>query len=228
MGRFRRGQPKRRCRFDAKLLQNLRMDPKSENPAPTESRNAPGTTRHVMQTGAGKSVGGTMSREQFVSEFGQARAVLWCIAASVLRSRSEADDVLQDAAMIGLGKLSEWTPGTSFVAWMSQIVRFVALNHGRKGQRRAATAKLAATQSQGFATDPATDDPNAVAILTTLDTLDEIARTCFLLRTTRSMSYSEISAAIGVPEGTAMSHVFRVRKVLAERHMAHAETGGGR
>lgn len=204
------------------------MDPKSENTARSESRNVPGPARHEQQTGAGKSVGGAMSRERFVSEFGQTRAVLWCIAASVLRSRSEADDVLQDAAMIGLSKVSEWTPGTSFVAWMSQIVRFVALNHGRKGQRRAATAKLAAAESHGFVNEPHTDEPGTVAILSTLETLDEIARTCFLLRTTRSMSYSEISAAIGVPEGTAMSHVFRVRKLLAERHMAHAETGGGR
>jgi len=190
-------------------------------PESSRGKNRPASSTPVVQP---------MSRERFVDEFAKARAVLWCIAASVLRNRSEADDVLQDAAVIGLAKLSEWTPGSSFVAWMSQIVRFVALNHGRKGQRREATARLAGADASVSHDPKATDSHavNAEALLGTLNSLDEAARTCFLLRTTRSMSYSEISAAVGVPEGTAMSHVFRVRRVLSERHLSAGPQGGGR
>lgn len=212
------------------------MDASPDNPKHLETRNADSGVRHEQvserlpdRPANANSFGEPMSRERFVSEFAKARPVLWCIAASVLRNRSEADDVLQDAAVIGLGKLSEWTPGSSFVAWMSQIVRFVALNHGRKGQRREATARLAGVEAAVThqPNTPGALHVNTEAILGTLNSLDEAARTCFLLRTTRSMSYSEISAAVGVPEGTAMSHVFRVRKVLSERHLSASPQGGG-
>jgi RNA polymerase sigma-70 factor (ECF subfamily) len=47
--------------------------------------------------------------------------------------------------------------------------------------------------------------------------LEELPRTCLVLRIVHGMAYSEISHALNIPEGTAMSHVHRSRLALRER-----------
>ena len=130
---------------------------------------------------------------------------------------------MQEAAVIALGKLSEFSPGTSFVAWMGQIVRYVAMNATRKEGRRGALLRSGAAPEvqRGVGPGGAGLPPGLEAAM---GELDETARSCLLLRIVGGMSYQQISAALGVPEGTAMSHVFRARKALASRV---APTEGG-
>ena len=82
---------------------------------------------------------GGLSREEFTRELERARRALWVVAAAVLGGRADAEDVVQDAAVIALGQLDRFTPGTSFQAWMGQIVRNVARNRARKQGRAAMT-----------------------------------------------------------------------------------------
>jgi RNA polymerase sigma-70 factor (ECF subfamily) len=175
-----------------------------------------------------------LSPQAFAEEFMACSRTLWCIAAGVLGKRDQADDVLQEGAMIALGKLEQFDPDTSFVAWMGRIVRFVALNHARRRQRRAASALDEQTieapperrdATAGAPAAPATargelrpdqkcfDDDVCAA----LSTLDEIARACLLLRTVLDLPYREIALALDIPEGTAMSHVHRARRTLRDR-----------
>ncbi len=58
--------------------------------------------------------------------------MLWYVAAAIVGDRARAEDVLQEAAMIALGKLDTFEAGTSVQAWLAQIVRYVALNHRRR------------------------------------------------------------------------------------------------
>ena len=71
----------------------------------------------------------------------------WVIAAAVTGDRAEADDVVQEASLIALRKLADFTVGTNFSAWISHIVRLTALNHLKKSGRRHVVV-----------TDPATID----------------------------------------------------------------------
>ena len=43
---------------------------------------------------------------------------------------------MQESAATALTKLADFNPESSFSAWMSQIVRFTALNHARTTTRR--------------------------------------------------------------------------------------------
>lgn len=84
----------------------------------------------------GSSTGGrSITRDEFAGLLHAHWSVLWAVGAGVLGSRERASDALQEASLVALGKLNEFTPGTSFVHWMSQIVRFTALNHARKHKR---------------------------------------------------------------------------------------------
>ena len=85
-----------------------------------------------------------LSPEAFASRFTACSRTLWCIATAILGRSGPAEDVLQEAALIALRKLHDFDPDTSFTAWMGQIVRFVALNHGRRRAHGRAAAEFSA------------------------------------------------------------------------------------
>ncbi len=174
-----------------------------------------------------------LSRTQFAEFFEKSWRTLWCVAAAVLGSRDEVEDVLQESALIALGKLGEFDPQTNFAAWMAQIVRFTALNTARRRVRRRAVVSIhddlleqpAGSEHRGNGSASASGKGNLPAyeeafddrLLGALKSLGETPRACLLLRTVQDMSYREISQVLGIPEGTAMSHVHRTRQALRER-----------
>lgn len=164
----------------------------------------------------------------FPAEFLRHHRSLWLVAMSVVGNRADADDVVQEAAIIGIRKVGSFEPGTSFRAWMGEIVRNVALNRRRQvhRERRRFGAGFEAQhlEEPGRATASLPIDghgsllPYQEAIddvlLDALMTLDSVARACILLRCVEGLDYSEISQVLGIPKGTAMSHVFRCRRAL--------------
>lgn len=162
-----------------------------------------------------------LSRAQFVERFESSWRSSWCIAVAVLGTRDGAEDVVQDAAMIAWSKVEEFDPNTSFAAWMGQIVRFTALNQGRRvvKQHHAETslehgADAPVPDSDASTGTEAEDDRQHVR--QALESLDDTVRACVLMRTLAGMTYQEISIALGVPEGTAACYVHRARIALRE------------
>ena len=178
------------------------------------------------ETGAedapGPSGRGVLDRGEFAALTTRHRRSLWALAAGVLGRPDEVDDVLQEAAMIGLSKLEQFDPDTSFPAWMGQIVKHVALNRGRLRQRRRTepTDPVVLDESHVhddcFAVD--VDDleaglPAAVddELLHALQRLQPTPRACLLLRALADLDYASIGAMLDVVPQTAMRHVHRAR-----------------
>ncbi len=178
---------------------------------------------------------------EFATRFEEAWRALWFIAAAVLGEKAGADDVLQESAMVALSKLSQFDPDSNFTAWMGRIVRFVALNHARRRTKTSSASvdphslevvAIAETKPLGplvngrgqlFAGHESFDDK----VLAALRSLDETARACLLLRTLMDMPYREISLALDIAEGTAMSHVHRARNAMRQRLNIPAPSSGG-
>jgi len=161
-----------------------------------------------------------LTAEEFARRFRLCAPTLWCVAAAIVGDRVRAEDILQEAAMIALSKLDDFEAGTSMRAWLAQIVRFVALNHRRRAKRRG--------ERLGPPRLSLVEDPEPVgvsshgqlvpgqrnfddAVVAALDDLADTARACLLLRTVMDLDYREIGEVLGIPEGTAMSHVHRAR-----------------
>lgn len=171
---------------------------------------------------------------QFGARFTESVRILWTVATGVLGDDSLAEDVLQEACIIGLGKLEQFEPGTSFTAWMGRIVRFVALNQvrtrGRRGEHLEDPARLQLIQDHSTA-NPFDAGPNGGLgedrghfddeFTAALACLTPTARACLLLKTFHDLAFSEIGSLLGIPDGTAMSHVHRSR-VLLRRRLAQA------
>ncbi len=173
---------------------------------------------------------GRLDPQEFARLYEQHWRVLWCAAVGVVSDRTLAQDIVQQAAVVGLERLNAFDRNTSFVAWMMQIVRNIALNEGRKrGRRRTGLAdsatldagegrNISGSAGAGVLTgrgqvaagaEPFDDD-----LLRALDDLDETARGCLLMRVVLDMPYRQIALALGIPEGTAASHVHRARASL--------------
>ena len=180
----------------------------------------------------------SLSPEEFAVRFQDSARVLWTVAAGILGDGSQVEDVLQEAAVIALGKLDQFEVGTHFAAWMGRVVRFVALNHARRGQRRRTVAvepealevESGAGGPAGF---PAAGDAERLLtgrgelrpdqeqfddrVVAALDELKPYARACLLLKVVAGLDYQHIARVLEVPAGTAMSHVHRARRLLRER-----------
>jgi len=149
---------------------------------------------------------------------------------AITQNRAEANDILQEAALVALKKLDQFQAGTNFNAWMGQIVRFTALNSLRNTRNRnTAATNPQEIDQQHFNTREETGDKAMSAgtlpehqtdfddqIVHALSAVSEVARSCVLLRCVQKLAYSEIAELLTIPEGTAMSHVHRAKKVLRQ------------
>lgn len=175
-----------------------------------------------------------LSQSEFAQLFQEHARALWCVAVAVLGNRDEAEDVLQESALTGLSKRHEFVRGTSFVHWMGQVVRYTALNEGRRRRiRRASNVDDVRIESSDSGTTSEVAEPFDDRVLGALATLDETARACLLMRTVLDFSYRQISEALQIAEGTAMSHVHRSRMrmraalLASERSSAGSVAGSG-
>ena len=172
------------------------------------------------------------SELEFAARLKESYRVLWIIAVGILRDSDLAEDAVQEAAIIGLQKRDQFTEGTSFTAWMGQMVRNVSLNVFRREKRRRSVSidaegmadelhgqspKLPTLRIGADGMIPADQRHFDDRVMKALAGLSETARTCLLLRTIEEMEYSEISRLLSIPEGTAMSHVHRTRTHLREQ-----------
>lgn len=168
-----------------------------------------------------------LDEHEFATLLTEAHPRLWTLATAILGDRSQAEDVVQDASITGLRRIADFEPGTSFTAWMSQIVRFTALNHLKTKKNRKFLSLEA--HSVGEAPEKAGSQPESVTssgelmpgqqafddrVTDAIQGLDADRRACLLLRIVQGLSYEEIAETVGIPAGTAMSHVHRAKASL--------------
>ena len=171
--------------------------------------------------------------EGFASRFADAYGRLWLVAAALTQDRNDAEDLIQEAAIVGMKKFSLFDPDSNFAAWMSQIVRYQASNWRSKRTRRATHPVDPNAIDQDHSSDGGVDPPSvsqsasgslgALAdqfddeVVDRLESLAAIPRACLLLRVIHNLTYDEIAETLAIPPGTAMSHVHRSRSKLRKQ-----------
>ncbi len=170
-----------------------------------------------------------LEKEEYARLLHESQSRLWTIAAAIVGDRNQAEDIVQEAAITGLRRLGDFREGTNFVGWISQIVRFTALNHLKMEKRRKISSLDVHTDV--VANDSAVTSPPANTVTMAgelvpgqnefddrvaraIQNLDEVRRSCFLLRVIHNLDYRDISEMLDIPEGTAMSHVHRAKSEL--------------
>jgi RNA polymerase sigma-70 factor (ECF subfamily) len=137
-------------------------------------------------------------------------------ARALCRNATEADDLLQDALLLGLRKSHLWQDGTNLRAWLSTIMHNQHVNVVRRAVREgvkvpiddvAPTLACAPTQDASL---QLRDFERAVR------RLPAAQREVLLLTTLDGKRYGEIAATLDLPEGTVRSRLWRARATVRE------------
>jgi len=163
------------------------------------------------------------------------------LAYSLTHNRAEAEDLVQDAALLALKAFAQFKPGTNFKAWFYKILVNAFYGQLRKQRRQGETVDLENLPSlylYGKTTElglqDQTDDPagvllsrlDAESIVMALEALPEEYRVACALYFVQDFSYEEIAQTLAVPLGTVRSRIHRGRKLLQQRLWSIAEERG--
>ena len=149
----------------------------------------------------------------------------YALARWIVGNATDAEDVVQDSCMRALASLE-----TAIVerprAWVLTIVRNTAFSWLAKNRPKAVVLTDdpqvldAAAAHRDSAPDPeealiaAADE---VALESAIQALPHLFREVIVMRDIHGMSYREIAAAIGAPQGTVMSRLARARARLVDK-----------
>lgn len=148
--------------------------------------------------------------------------------------KDEAEDIVQEAAMIAWREFGRFERGTNFRAWMFRILVNTIFRFNKRAHRKRevtlddASVDLVATFEREETWSMLLDKPDALTqllderLVHALDRLRPDERQCILLRLLERFTYKEIASMLQIPLGTVMSHVHRARMKLREELAALA------
>ncbi len=155
------------------------------------------------------------------------------------RNTVEAEDLVQEAALLAWRGYAGFRPGSSFRAWFLRILTNKFISDYRTARRRGGVVDLddvpefslwqhgreAGLMAPG--SDPAgelTRRLTADQIAAALDQLPEDYRVAAVLYFVEDLSYQEIAEILDVPVGTVRSRLHRGRRLLRKElwSLAHA------
>ena len=163
------------------------------------------------------------------------------LAYSLTHDRADAEDLVQEAALLALKAFGQFTPGTNFKAWFYKILVNAFYGQLRKQRRQGETVDLENLPSlylygktTALGLQGQTDDPagallsrlDAESIVAALEALPQEYRVACSLYFIQDFSYEEIAQTLDVPLGTVRSRIHRGRKLLQQRLWAIAEERG--
>lgn len=144
----------------------------------------------------------------------------WTLALRLVARRPEAEDVVQDAFVIALGELHRLQCADAFGGWLSTIVVRQAHRHFRRRRLRRIFG-LDRGADEGVLEALSASDASQEQILelarvdATLRTIDERARSAWVLRHVEGRTLVEVADACGCSLATA-----KRRLAIAERAIA--------
>lgn len=178
-------------------------------------------------------------QEQFEALATSVAGALYNTALRWSGNSAHAEDLVQETLLCAWRNFDRFTLGTSFRAWVSQILRFVASNKRRSAASRQATMDFQADESllstrqkeekrvEAFPTDWESVFPDLVddTLKHALDSLTPTQRTLALCIPLGGLSYQECADKLGIPLGTVMSRYWRARTRLRQELRRNAASG---
>jgi len=152
---------------------------------------------------------------------------LYRTAVHLVRDRTEAHDLVQEAYLQAWKAFHRFEPGTNCRAWLFKIL----INEVRHYRRRWFNTKTVREGERSFEETlafepPVPEDIQDEDVLAALDDIPREFREIVLLADVQEFSYKEIAEMIGIPVGTVMSRLSRGRKQLRVRLADYANANG--
>jgi RNA polymerase sigma-70 factor, ECF subfamily len=143
---------------------------------------------------------------------------LYRTAVHLVRNRTEAHDLVQEAYLHAWKAFYRFQPGTNCRAWLFKIL----LNEVRHYRRSWFNTKRVSEGDESFEQTltyepPIPEEIQDEDLLAALDDIPRDFREVVLLADVQEFSYKEIAELLAIPVGTVMSRLSRGRKQLRAR-----------
>jgi len=183
----------------------------------------------------------TQTQTSFEQMFQPIAGMAYGTAVRLTRNRTEAEDLVQDAALLAFRAFDSFQPGTNFKAWFFRILTnaFYSRHRKEKHERNNVSTEdlpplylYSKTADLGMHTqepDPATalmDRIDTDAVATALESLPTEYRVVSTLYFIDDLSYQQIANVVGCPVGTVRSRLHRGRRMLQKSLWEIAEERG--
>lgn len=124
-----------------------------------------------------------------------------------------ADDLVQDCLERALSRLRLWRRNSDLRAWLFTIMHNLYVNRLRRANNKSTFASLS-EEIENIAAPPAADPMCLPELERAFSLLQPDQREILLLVALEGLSYQQVAAILGVPEGTVMSRLARARERL--------------
>jgi RNA polymerase sigma-70 factor, ECF subfamily len=183
----------------------------------------------------------TRAQEEFEVLFRPILSMAYGTAVRLTRDRTEAEDLVQDAALLAFRAFGSFQPGTNFKAWFFRILTNAFYSRHRKTKHERGNVSTedlpalylyARTAEMGLHSqepDPAAalmDKFDIEHVSEALDALPEEYRVVASLYFIDDLSYQQIADVVGCPVGTVRSRLHRGRRMLQKSLWRIAEERG--
>jgi len=162
---------------------------------------------------------------------GDERAIRWVLhryrdrvvrlAAHVLHSSREAEDVAQEAFVKAFRQIDQFRGDSGFYAWLYRIVINLCLDRMR---RKSVSAELPLeTQTLPMTASVSPDLDKRIVVEQILNSLTPPMRSALVLREVEGLEYAEIAVVLQIPVGTVRSRLNTAREQFRRRWVAIQE-----
>jgi RNA polymerase sigma-70 factor (ECF subfamily) len=156
---------------------------------------------------------------EFETRLSECSSLAVRVAYSVVRNRSDAEDVAQDALVRAFRNMRSLRDRTKFRAWLVRTTWRLALDWRRAARRRGAREDALARVAPRFgdAEREAAESQRQARLWAAIEELPERLRLVLVLSAIEGHGVRDVAELVGVPDGTVKSRLFEARKRLQER-----------
>lgn len=161
------------------------------------------------------------------------RLLVYRYAYQMVRTRDDAEDIVQDVFVKAYKSLDKYRDEAKFTTWLLRITTNLCTDRARMSQRRNALEQQEAAGALDWMTVGSTDDPvenleqsrRKEVLRRALAALPEHHRAIIVMRDLEEREYSEIADILDCTVGGAKLRVLRARRALRDRALPLLEEG---
>jgi RNA polymerase sigma-70 factor (ECF subfamily) len=177
--------------------------------------------------------GDALQRARFEEEALRHLDALYSFAFRLARARDDAEDLVSDTVLRAFERREQYRLGTNIRAWLFTILYHVFVSRKRRNDAREVPEgdgecgwSVGDVVGEGDPESRFYDSFLDATIVRAIDELPGEYRAAVVMSDIQELRYAEIAEALGIPEGTVKSRLFRGRRLLQHRLREYAEEMG--
>lgn len=135
-------------------------------------------------------------------------------ARSLTRDVQQADDLVQDCLDRAWSRMSKWQADTNMRAWLFTIMHNLHVNSLRRSSHQRQREFIDSNNRQETAHSELDGAMELRDLENALARLPPDRREVLMLVCVEGLSYAQVSAVLGIPNGTVMSRLHRAREEI--------------